>query len=114
MLDRDVYSLWHSCMIIIFIANGLYYAVGRRYVVVCCYRRDVIVQVGLVCVDGCGVVGRVSNGCSACYNYETRGSYNYEKLACSSRVVELPNAAEILPPVALEKRQRTEPDNTYT
>ena len=24
-------------------------------VVVCCYRRDVIVQVGLVCVEGCGV-----------------------------------------------------------
>ena len=27
--------------------------------------------------------------------------------------MELPNAAEILPTVALEKRQGTEPDNTY-
>ena len=40
-------------------------------------------------------------------------SYNYEKLACSSRVVELPNAAEILPTVALKKRQGTESNNTY-
>ena len=38
--------------------NGLHYnAVGRRYVVVCCFRQEVIVQVGLVCVDGCGVGG---------------------------------------------------------
>ena len=26
-------------------------------IVVCCYRRNVIVQVGLVCVEGCGVGG---------------------------------------------------------
>ena len=38
-------------MIIILIANGLHYAIGRRCIVVCCYRRDVIVQAGLVCVE---------------------------------------------------------------
>jgi len=34
--------------------------------------------------------------------------YEYEKLACSSRVVDLPNAAEIIPTVALQKRQGIE------
>ena len=42
-----------------------------------------------------------------------RGSHNYETLVCSSRVMELPNAAEILLTVILEKRQGTESDNTY-
>ena len=42
-----------------------------------------------------------------------RGSYNYEKLAYSSRIVELPNAVEMLPTVALKKRQGTESNNTY-
>ena len=37
----------------------------------------------------------------------------YEKLACCSRVVELPNAVEISAIVALEKRQGTESDDTY-
>ena len=36
------------------------------------------------------------------------GRYNYEKLACSSIIVELPNAAEILRTVALQKRQGME------
>ena len=35
------------------------------------------------------------------------------KTTKSSRVVELSNAAEILPTVALKKRQGTESDNTY-
>ena len=43
-----------------------------------------------------------------------RGSHNYEKLVCSSRVMELPNAAEILLTVILEKRQGTESDTTVT
>ena len=41
------------------------------------------------------------------------GSYDYEKLECSRRVMELDNAAEILPTVALQNRQGTEPGNTY-
>ena len=55
MLDRDVFILWQ--FFVILIANGLHYAVGGRYVVVCCYRRDFVVQVGLVCAEGCGVGG---------------------------------------------------------
>ena len=41
-------------MIIILIATGLHYAVGLK-IVMCCYRQDVVVQVGLVCVEGCAV-----------------------------------------------------------
>ena len=42
-----------------------------------------------------------------------RGRYDYENSTCISRVVELPNDAEISPTVALEKRQGTESGNTY-
>ena len=41
-------------MIIILIANRLQLCCWSM-IVVCCHRRNVIVQVGLVCVEECGV-----------------------------------------------------------
>ena len=48
------------------ILGGIYYNLNRKWmtlcclskIVVCCYRRDVIVQVGLLCVEGCRL-GRI-------------------------------------------------------
>ena len=39
-----------------FLKTLLYdYNLNWSKIVVCCYRRDVTVQAGLVCVEGCGV-----------------------------------------------------------
>ena len=58
LLDRDVYIPWQFL-----IALSYDYNLNRKWItlccwltiVVCCYRRDGIVQVGLVRVEGCGV-----------------------------------------------------------
>lgn len=42
------------------------------------------------------------------------GSYDYKKLAHSSRAAELHNSTEILQKVALQKRQGTESENAYS
>jgi len=39
--------------------------------------------------------------------------HDYEKLARNSRAMELHNAAEISPKVALQNRQETKSNNTY-
>ena len=57
----------------------------------------------------CLIIDRVTLLHISAIPLSARGSYNYEKLMCSSRVVELSNAAEILQTVALEKRQGTDP-----
>ena len=68
LLDHDVYIPWQ------FLKALLYYNLSRKCIklccwlaiVVCCYRRDVIVQVGLVSVEGCGVGSIIESTYSVC------------------------------------------------
>ena len=54
MLDRDVYILWHFLYDYNLNCKSITLCCWLK-IIVCCYRQDVIVQVGLVCVEGCAV-----------------------------------------------------------
>ena len=58
MFDNGVYILWQFLKALLYGYNLNCKWITLCYwskIVVCCYRRDDIVQVGLVCVEGCGV-----------------------------------------------------------